>query len=131
MKKWAGTGYGKWIVQSLWIKSLYIRNLKIDKESVEWLKEFPPRMNRGRFLNYAYMLYWVLLRSGLRFESESFINRLYGEYGIFEDVKKLQELAQKKSSIYNNAQYRYMRLRYTTKESLKNLMLEFSSLGNA
>jgi hypothetical protein len=55
LKKWAGHGYREWILQSLWIKLLYITHTKIDGSDKAWLGDFPPATNIDYFLPFSNM----------------------------------------------------------------------------
>lgn len=48
--------YMEWIIQSLWIKTLYNRNVRPTPEDSEWFSDFPPEMNRTNFAPYAALL---------------------------------------------------------------------------
>lgn len=65
LRKWNKDRYMEWVIQSLWIKTLYDKNLKIPPESMEWLSGFPPEMNRAYFMPYAGLLSWCHRRKGL------------------------------------------------------------------
>ena len=68
LKEWASHGYREWIIKSLWIRSLYLNRSKMDDFDVQWLADFPPRMNRYHFLSFTRMLGWCYKRSGLQFD---------------------------------------------------------------
>lgn len=56
LKRWGGKGYREWILQSLWIKSLYNTRSRVDDKDMEWLSSFPPETNRHQFLPFKKML---------------------------------------------------------------------------
>jgi len=90
LKEWCGSGYKEWILQSLWIKSLYLTGKKMDSLDNNWFSNFPPRMNRAEFLNYAIFLYWCYINSGMIEESEVLLDKLYEEFSALKNVKKLK-----------------------------------------
>lgn len=70
--------YMEWVVQSLWVKILYDRDMQLTPEESEWLSGFPPEMNREKFLPYAALLSWCKVKNGKRADylRERFKNNL-------------------------------------------------------
>ena len=56
LKNWENQIYLEWIVQSLWIKTLFYKNKKLNDFDKKWLKDFPPLMARDKFYIYSHML---------------------------------------------------------------------------
>lgn len=107
LSKWTGSGYRQALLQSLWIKSLYMKRCSLSDKDMEWLADYPPQMNKAYFLPFAQMLRWLLLRSGRNAESGKLGSLLYSEY-----------------------MYQCARLGYNTKQSVKGLVLETLSAAN-
>lgn len=109
LRKWAGSGYMKWIIQSLWVRTLYLKLKVMGERDREWFKDFPPRMNRHHFLPFAFMLGHCYLRAGYIKEAESLGRHIASEYSYvkgrfwrFKTVFKEIALAASRPSVYRN-----------------------------
>lgn len=129
LRRWAGRGYREWLVKSLWIKSSYLTGNRIDSGDKQWLCDYPPRMNREYFVNYACMLCWCYLRDGMREDCESLLGRIYDEYSFLKYVRNIKSAAGRRKNIYADGGYWHMRLSYGVNTMLRNLSWEGSVDG--
>lgn len=91
LRKWLSGGYLEWILQSLWIKKIYLREEKLQDMEKEWLAGYPPRMNRELFLPYAPLLYWCYMRSDMTAEAGELIESLYNEYSFIKGIERCRQ----------------------------------------
>jgi hypothetical protein len=112
----------EWILQSLWIRTLYMNSRNMSAEERDWLADYPPRMNRESFLPFTYMLYWTYLKSGFCHEAGLLLDRLDTEYGFLDDVKRLRSHERMKRPRHGDFIFWDMRSRYTARTALKDLL---------
>lgn len=124
LREWSNKSYREWLIQSLWIKCLYLKSKSMSCEDKELVLEFPPRMSREYFINYICMLGWCYLKSGLRTNCELLIKKNFEEYSFLKEVRQLKILsnADKKKGIH--FQYCYYRFKFLIKTFLKNVRLK-------
>lgn len=103
-----------WVIRSLRIKQLYLRRMKADPAELRDLGDFPPAMNRSRFLPYAGMLYWVYRDAGLTGEAARLRQAFAGEAEFAAAVRP---------------GYWRSRLSYTAKTSLRSIALSVQGMG--
>lgn len=130
LTQWGGKGYREWLIKSLWIKSLYLRNKEINDHDKEWLMDFPPRMGREYFMPYVSMLCWCLLRSGMRSECESLIKDVYEEYGFLSDIRRLKRSLESRKRNHLNPEYWRTRLAYKVDTTLNDFAWELGDLAS-
>ncbi len=116
LKEWARSPYMNRILQSLWVKSLYVSDGRISEDDRDWLADFPPRMNREYFVPFASMLGWLYLRNGLHEDVETLANMLKDEYAHESDILQIRKALQDKREYVSDA--RYWKTRF--KNNLKN-----------
>lgn len=115
--------YKEMILQSLWIKSLYVTGRKLDTFDREWFAQYPPWMNRTQCLPYAVLLYWCYLRSGNKSECDILLKKLYSKYSNVHAIKRLKFYdAVKERQYRSNIYYWAERARYNVNLITKNLM---------
>ncbi|MFH1790721.1 MAG: hypothetical protein ABH885_01905 [Candidatus Omnitrophota bacterium] len=124
LKKWAGCGLGppgyrEWLIQSLWIKSLFAHRENMKAEDAEWLADYPPRMNRELFLPYAVLLSWCYLRAGLKAEARRLAERLHLEYGFINDIRRVHEHVNVKGKDHRHPVFWFIRRKYGAKEAIR------------
>lgn len=124
IKEVFGSGYMKWIVQSLWIKALYIKDRKILRGDMDWLTDFPPRMNREAFLHYIFMFIWISFRSGFEKEASSLFRNIHDEYSGFKQIDRLLKICDKKKDLMFNIRYLNQKVRYMAYYSIKNILFK-------
>ncbi|MFH0771926.1 MAG: hypothetical protein V1933_04840 [Candidatus Omnitrophota bacterium] len=128
LRQWAVSGYREWLIKSLWIKKLYILDRDMIPEDKDWLRDFPPRLNREYFMTYASMLCWCYLRSDMRPECELLLNRLYGEYSSLSQIQEIKKLlGQRKISRFDLGYWK-SRLSHKRSSILKNAAWEISGI---
>jgi hypothetical protein len=72
LMSWAGIGtYNSLVIQSLWIKSLYMKRRRLNALEAGALSGYPPTMNMAAFAPYIHMLHWVYENSGARKEADA------------------------------------------------------------
>lgn len=122
-KKQYGNSYKEWILQSLWIKTLFLRNKRMDSQDKEWLVNYPPNMNKESFLTYAILLYWCYLNSGMQKEGEFLINNLCREFRLLKMIQKLKSLnlIERRKLIFN-LRYLTSRIKYKGTSVFKNIL---------
>ncbi|MBI5195862.1 MAG: hypothetical protein HZA10_06040 [Nitrospirae bacterium] len=91
LQKWLRGSYMEWILQSLWIRKIYLRGEKLQAMEREWLADYPPRMNREIFLPYVPLLYWCYIRSNMTTEGRNLIESLYSEYSFIKDIERCKQ----------------------------------------
>jgi hypothetical protein len=87
-RRWAGRGCKYWVIQSLWIKMLYMNRSGSGLKDQEWFEDFPPVMNRSHFLPYACMLYRIYLKEGMVKKAKALADTLGGERYFTDNVKR-------------------------------------------
>jgi len=123
LKEWIKGDYKQWILQSLWIKTVYLSGKKLNSQDKEWLKYFPPKMERLRFLNYAVLLYWCYLKSDMLNDGEVLLNELSKEYGSQADIERLLlNNPSKIKNYYFNINFWRMSFSYFMTIMLKNFL---------
>lgn len=119
LKKWAAHGYREWIIKSLWVRLLYLTRKRMSFFDREWLRDFPPRMNRYHFLPFAFMLGWCYTRSGLPDEAKELAGKIYGDYYETKNTAKWARVLSADRGFYKNLEYWRMRMNYSLKTALK------------
>jgi len=88
LKEWGAYGYRQWLIQSLWIKFLYMTGKKAIAEDTEWLAEYPPPVNRSHFLTYVDLLYRCYAKSGFDREKNTLANMFCEERDFAKNIEK-------------------------------------------
>ncbi|MDD4910370.1 MAG: hypothetical protein PHR44_06835 [Candidatus Omnitrophica bacterium] len=124
LREWAGNGYREWLIQSLWVKSRYLNRDRLSRRDREWLIDFPPVMERSRFLDYAVLLYWCYLDSGMKDEADMLMSSLCGEFKSTESLRRLNALnLTENGALIFNIRYLISRLKYNSALALKDPVL--------
>ncbi|MFC1576471.1 hypothetical protein ACFL3J_02235 [Candidatus Omnitrophota bacterium] len=130
LKEWCGDGYRQWILQSLWIKTLYLTGKKMNSCEKDWLSNFPPRMNRSKFLNYAIFLYWCYERSGMSEGGEVLLDKLYKEFSALKNIERLKSQDSDKHNKFRFALHYFgEKFNHSTNLALKNFLWRAETLG--
>jgi hypothetical protein len=122
LKSRAAPQYRTWLLQSLWIKALYLKQRRLTAQDAIWLKDFPPRMNREYFISFACMLGWCYLFSGMRQECAALLDVLTSEYSFLKQVRDLKKGYDSGYSGYLNPHYVAGRLRYSGNTLIKQFL---------
>lgn len=121
-KSWFGDSYMFSIVQSLWIRKLYLKGGKIEEKDEEWLKYFPPRMNKETYMMYVYMLCWCYIRSGMKEKGELLFENLKKEYGDSKPLRRIEILLRKGNKYNYWLKYWNQKIRYIGYVRLKDFI---------
>jgi len=129
LRKWSGAKtVREWVIQSLWIRNIYMNGNTLDAHDERWLGEYPPRMNREIFLTYAFMLYRCRVRSGYRKEAGQLFDVLFQELRFVEDAKRLNDKRKTRNPYPPKALIWNMRFKISAKTAIKNFLWEFAYL---
>ncbi len=118
---YSGT-YKEWVVQSLFVRSLYSSGKNITDEWAAWLKDFPPVTNRLSFINDALMLNQLYILSGMRENSKRLMSTLTGQYGFMKEVALAGELASRNKKETHTYVFKG-RMRFLFKKFASDLLL--------
>jgi len=88
-RTWASRNYRLWLLKSLRIRQAFTSGERLDGNTAKWLGDYPPRMNREYFVDFACMLCRDLLKSGMPAECENIFGRIRQEYGYLKLVQRL------------------------------------------
>jgi hypothetical protein len=127
LRKQAGSGYRKWLIQSLFIRSQYLRKLKLNADDAEWLKDFPSRMNREYFINYSVMLGWLYFNSGMIEEAKSLTAVICPEYNFLKNVNRLNKvISSPNNTVRTVKECCRSRFSYLLNSALREMALKFN-----
>ncbi len=84
---WASRRYRAWLLKSMRIKQAFDSGERLDDNQTGWLADYPPRMNREYFVDFACMLCWCLLGSGRTAECADIFDKIREEYGYLKFVR--------------------------------------------
>lgn len=115
------------LLQSLYIKDIYIKGKKMDPDIAERLADYPPRTNRETFINYAVMLYWCLVRSGMKPQADALVSRLNDEFGFTKKISRINNHSKTNNPFYRMAVSLDFKTQYMGRLVLKNMLLELST----
>jgi hypothetical protein len=124
LRAWARRGYREWIVQSLWIKELYLRGGEFTHVDAQWLAGYPPKMNREYFVSFACMLGWCYMRAGMHQECDSLMRELYDEYKGLPDMEYLMRSMRRRDPYLRHAAHWLGRARCSLKALLRDVAVE-------
>jgi len=122
LRAWGRPCYRNWLLQCLWIKTLYLKQCGLAHPDKEWLADFPPRMNREYFVSYACMLGWCYLVSGMRQGCRSLLDVIGAEYGFLKQVQSLKKGFDRGFPVFLDPQYLAGRLSYSVKSFVKRVI---------
>ncbi len=128
LRRWANSGHRGWLIKSLWIKTLYMKNRRLSEQDKEWLDDFPPRMNREYFVMYASMLCWCYLKAGMKADCEQLLDRLYDEYAFLRHVSVIKNSIDSGKRPYSDFGYWRTKLSYLVNSALRNFTWEYNRL---
>ncbi|HPM43165.1 MAG TPA: hypothetical protein P5521_01260 [Candidatus Omnitrophota bacterium] len=87
---WATRNYRMWLLKSMKIRQAYFSGERLDDNQVKWLADYPPRMNREYFVDFACMLCRNLFDSGRVKESGELFDKIKEEYGYLKFTQRLE-----------------------------------------
>lgn len=125
LKKWASRRYRLWLLKSMWIKQLFLTDEQVSDEDAGWLVDYPPRMNREYFVDYACMLLWCLMRAGRTAEYEKLLARIYDEYSYLKCVREIKERGRPGRRVFDAAYWR-IRAGCSFRSAARNASFELS-----
>ena len=76
LKIWAGNSFREQILRCLWINQLHRLDKRITPADIDWIQNFPPRINEAYFFNYVLLWVDLLLRSGEKQEVWKIVDRI-------------------------------------------------------